>query len=117
VDVWGLGVLLYTLLVGRAPHRQPTNGDPDQLVFNIRSSMERPLEFPARVSASAQQLIGQMLTVNIDDRIDIDGILSASWLGSAAPPSPRDGSNGSHVTGKPMLKKKPSIIKSLFGAK
>jgi serine/threonine protein kinase KIN1/2 len=111
VDVWGLGVLLYTMLVGKPPHRQPTNGDPDQLVSNIRSSMERPLEFPSRVSSSAQELIGHMLTVNVDDRIDVDLILKTNWLVGGGPVSPRAASNG------PVLKKKPSLLKSLFGSK
>ncbi len=129
--MWGLGVLLFTLLTGHSPHRNnnaqsnatASDGEDqnDNLIVNIRSSMERPLEFPAHVSKAAQELIGNMLVVRVDDRIDTDEIARAEWMTASpskmtAVAAAAAAGTSAHASGGSPLKKKPSssILKALF---
>ena len=54
VDVHGLGLVLYEMLVGRSPHANLTA---TQMVARLLAPEEAPLEFPANVPPEVQSLI------------------------------------------------------------
>ena len=54
VDVHGLGLVIYEMLVGRSPHANLTA---TQMVARLLAPEEAPLEFPANVPPEAQSLI------------------------------------------------------------
>lgn len=73
-DVWGLGCLLYTLLVGTPPFE-------DQA---IRSTLNRVVNanyrLPNFLSAEVKDLINSLLQKNPQDRIKLDMILEHSFI-------------------------------------
>jgi len=78
-DVWSCGVVLYSLLFGQFPWDDIT-----KFITSADANIEHLLRvrFPKEVpvSDSAKQLLLQMLTVNPDKRISLQGILDHEWL-------------------------------------
>ncbi|WVN87353.1 uncharacterized protein L203_102531 [Cryptococcus depauperatus CBS 7841] len=76
VDVWSVGVILYTLLIGKPPFQTK---DVKAIYKRIR---ENRYEFPAdkKISASAQDLIMSILHTNPDKRPTLDTILRHRWF-------------------------------------
>ncbi|KFB45550.1 serine/threonine protein kinase [Anopheles sinensis] len=73
-DVWGLGCMLYTLLVGKPPF--DTNGVKSTLTKVVMSSYS----MPAHISANARDLIDRLLQKNPNERIKLEDVLSHPFL-------------------------------------
>ncbi|XP_077998709.1 serine/threonine-protein kinase PLK4-like [Glandiceps talaboti] len=73
-DVWSLGCMLYTFLVGRPPFE--TEG--------VRSTLNKVMlaqyEVPKYISPEAKDLISKMLRKNPSDRISLSGLLDHPFM-------------------------------------
>lgn len=100
VDVWSVGVILYTLIVGQPPFQTK---DVKTIYRRIK---ENRYEFPAdrEISKSAQDLIMSILNTDPEKRPTLDQIMTHSWFLDGAFPSivPNTANDGppdfSHLT-------------------
>lgn len=75
-DMWSLGVMLYTMLVGRYPF-----ADPDACTLFARIRRGRyPLPSEVSLSAPARCLIRSLLAVNPSDRLTAEEALWHPWF-------------------------------------
>lgn len=74
-DIWSLGVLLYTMVVGDTPWNT-TNRQ-----IMMRKIMKAEFEIPEFVSESCADLIKRMITLDPDARISLEGIMKHEWMG------------------------------------
>ncbi|CAI5973462.1 unnamed protein product [Closterium sp. NIES-65] len=77
-DIWSLGVLLHLLLSGFLPFRAPTKEAVFEAILDGRVDF-RAAPWPI-VSLSAKDLVSRMLTVDPDERITAEEILSHPWI-------------------------------------
>lgn len=70
-DIWGLGVLLYSLTYREVPF----DGHDTIVTGNFRSAGTS-----IQVSASLKDLISSMLEINVTKRINMSGIFSHQWM-------------------------------------
>lgn len=74
LDVWCLGILLYELLVGKAPFRAKT-------VTELKHMIDRmDISFPNHFSPQAKQLVKSILKVNPAERLPIVDIVNHPWV-------------------------------------
>ena len=79
-DIWSMGVLLYTMVVGKPPW---DNANIQSLFQKI---MMEQISFPSHVSKQCKNLISMMLKVNPTERASMEEILSHPWLEMAEIP-------------------------------
>ncbi|GCB67433.1 serine/threonine-protein kinase PLK2b [Scyliorhinus torazame] len=68
-DIWALGCVMYTMLLGRPPFETTNLKETYKCIREARYSM------PSTLSPSAKQLIANMLAKNPEDRPSLDDIL------------------------------------------
>lgn len=73
-DIWGLGCLLYTLLVGRAPF--DTNGVKSTLTQVVLGNFT----IPDHISADARDLISKLLCKDPNKRIQLQQVLTHPFM-------------------------------------
>ncbi|XP_073840818.1 tribbles pseudokinase 2 [Musca autumnalis] len=78
-DMWALGVILYTMLVGHYPFFVKGNSN---LISIIRQCF---VQLPGHLSRSARWLLLALLRKNINDRVPIEHIFLSPWLKEQRP--------------------------------
>ncbi|XP_025204259.1 serine/threonine-protein kinase PLK4 [Melanaphis sacchari] len=73
-DLWGLGCLLYTLLVGHPPF------DTDAIKSTLTKVVMSNFSLPNYLSNKAKDLINCLLRKNPRDRIDLHGVLKHDFM-------------------------------------
>ncbi|XP_055990497.1 serine/threonine-protein kinase PLK4 [Sorex fumeus] len=83
-DVWSLGCMFYTLLVGRPPF------DTDTVRNTLNKVVLADYEVPAFLSREARDLVRQLLRRNPADRPSLSSVLDHPFMSRHAPPQGRD---------------------------
>ncbi|OXU30805.1 hypothetical protein TSAR_010501 [Trichomalopsis sarcophagae] len=74
VDLWGLGVLAYELLVGQPPFLADTFYESYCKIKKAR------YKFPNHLSSGAKDLISKLLVVEPEHRLPLDDVLNHPWI-------------------------------------
>ncbi|KAI4888232.1 hypothetical protein NFI96_027966 [Prochilodus magdalenae] len=80
VDIWAAGVITYILLCGFPPFRSERNQQEELFEQILLGRLEFPSPYWDNVSASAKDLIGKMLQVNVSARYTAEEVLSHPWV-------------------------------------
>ncbi|XP_017341903.1 serine/threonine-protein kinase DCLK2 isoform X1 [Ictalurus punctatus] len=80
VDIWAAGVIMYILLCGFPPFRSERNQQEELFEQILRGRLDFPSPYWDNISASAKDLIGKMLQVNVSARYTAEEVLSHPWV-------------------------------------
>ncbi|KAM9445127.1 serine/threonine-protein kinase DCLK2 [Clarias gariepinus] len=80
VDIWAAGVITYILLCGFPPFRSERNQQEELFEQILRGRLEFPSPYWDNISASAKDLIGKMLQVNVSARYTAEEVLFHPWV-------------------------------------
>lgn len=84
VDVWAMGVTLYTFVVGNVPFHDPS------VLILYNKIRNQPVVFPSHLSTELQDLLSHMLKKNPEERITVPEVKVHPWVtrnGSCPMPS------------------------------
>ena len=82
VDVWGLGVLCYEFLCGKAPFYAEKKRETMRRIGRVE------FEYPSFISREAQHFIGSLLRKDPNNRITLKDVFNHSWIRKNFVPSP-----------------------------
>ncbi|KAK6908880.1 hypothetical protein I203_102885 [Kwoniella mangroviensis CBS 8507] len=77
VDIWGMGVVLYTLLVGNTPWDEPSDASPEFCAYRTGELLQ--YDPWTRIRGQARAILLAMLTIDPSQRITMEGIKSHPW--------------------------------------
>lgn len=73
-DVWGLGIMMYTLLEGRPPF------DTDAVATTLRRVVQAEIKMPERATPEARDLLDRLLQKDQQQRIRLDDVLRHPFM-------------------------------------
>ncbi|WWC65887.1 uncharacterized protein I303_108509 [Kwoniella dejecticola CBS 10117] len=77
VDIWGMGVVLYTLLVGNTPWDEPSDASPEFCAYKTGELLQYPPW--DRITGQAKSILLAMLTIDPNERITMQGLKTHRW--------------------------------------
>jgi aurora kinase len=77
IDQWNLGVLMYELLVGRAPFEVESDVAMQKKIAEYKG---KGITFPSYISEGAKALIGELLNMDAEERLGFGGVLEHPWI-------------------------------------
>ena len=93
VDIWGLGIILYSLLVGKAPF------DTGNVKTTFGQVQNQNPDYPPNLSGQAMHLLNGMLRKSMGERINLEQTLRHPFFSSSSSgSSPSTSSYSSHLT-------------------
>jgi calcium/calmodulin-dependent protein kinase I len=78
VDIWSFGVIIYILLCGYPPFYNESQKELFKLIREGNFTFDKP--YWDSISNDAKGLIKAMLTVDVSQRLNIDGVMAHPWL-------------------------------------
>nr|ODN92269.1 CAMK/CAMKL/CHK1 protein kinase [Cryptococcus depauperatus CBS 7855] len=77
VDIWGMGVVLYTLLVGNTPWDEPSDSSPEYCAYRTGEILR--YDPWTRIHGQARSILLGMLAIDPQERLTMEGIKSHQW--------------------------------------
>jgi aurora kinase len=77
IDQWSLGVLMYELVVGKAPFEMKSGVKTQKKIARFKG---KGIKFPSHVSKDAEALIRELLNMDAEERLGFEGVLEHPWV-------------------------------------
>lgn len=82
IDLWGIGILTYELLVGKVPFKIVTQNDLKKIVHYRLIQLEDDISFPEylKISDSAKDFIRKLMKKDPKERMEMDEVKDHPFL-------------------------------------